>query len=471
MLSPPSTLCSSLLARNIRVARIGSTRKLATAVTGGRKPKEEGSISSIFTSLTGESHSVLPERFAKLKQELWRDGLIDSWREVLGELEREVAVISARGHKMVPQVEYAEICKGLKEHQMSEIKKTGVVIVKGAVPKEVALEWKQSIRDYAAANAGRVKGFPSDNIQVFEIYNSRSQISARTHPSIVNTQRFLLSLWHTSDPNTPVQLDTPISYFDRLRIRQPGDAKFTLGPHIDGGSVERWEDPGYRTCFSKIFQGGTAWRNHDPFDATPRIDAKQDLYHASNQCSIFRPWQGWTSMSSTGPGEGTLRVLPMLSLASAYIMLRPFFRPKSPTSTSLDFKDWEVDLDGPSFPGSSMGKTQELNPNTHPHLVLDKSMVSIPRVEPGDQVYWHCDLVHAVESQHRGRGDSSVLYIPAVPLTGRNAEYLHDQRDNFLAGLPAPDFPGGEGESKFTGRANASDVNGVEARRLFGLDS
>ena len=29
----------------------------------------------------------------------------------------------------------------------------------------------------------------------------------------------------------------------------------------------------------------------------------------------------------------------------------------------------------------------------------------------------HCDLVHAVEANHRGDLDSSVFYIPAVPLT------------------------------------------------------
>lgn len=34
-----------------------------------------------------------------------------------------------------------------------------------------------------------------------------------------------------------------------------------------------------------------------------------------------------------------------------------------------------------------MGKTQELNEMTHPHLRLGKTMVSVPRVEPGDQVY------------------------------------------------------------------------------------
>lgn len=32
-------------------------------------------------------------------------------------------------------------------------------------------------------------------------------------------------------------------------------------------------------------------------------------------------------MSETGPNEGTLRVLPLLKEATAYIILRPFFRP------------------------------------------------------------------------------------------------------------------------------------------------
>ena len=111
------------------------------------------------------------------------------------------------------------------------------------------------------------------------------------------------------------------------------------------------------------------------------------MLNVSNACSIFRAWQGWTSLSSTGPNEGTLRVLPMLSLSTAYIILRPFFRPKNPHFTSLKFEDWEVDLDGPRFPGSSIGKTQELNERTHPHLRLGRTMVSVPRVEPGDQVY------------------------------------------------------------------------------------
>lgn len=109
-----------------------------------------------------------------------------------------------------------------------------------------------------------------------------------------------------------------------------------------------------------------------------------------NQCSIFRPWQGWTSLSTTGPNEGTLRVLPLLKLASSYIMLRPFFRPRFAQSASLKFEDWDVDTAGTAFPGSNLAKAQELNELTHPHLRLDRTMVSMPTVEPGDQVYCAC---------------------------------------------------------------------------------
>jgi len=434
-----------------------------------RQPKEEGSIASIFTTLTAEEHNPLPDRFSNLKKSLWKDSFVESWREVLSELEVTVEKVSLRGSEIVPRIKYSDLRKGLSQEQLQEIKSVGTVIVTGAVPEEEALQWKQSIRAYASANSERLKGFPADNIQVFELYNSKPQIAARTHPAIVDTQRRLLSIWHTSDPHTEISLASPISYFDRLRIRQPGDSKFTLGPHIDGGSVERWEDPGFRDVFKNILRDGNTWRKHDPFDATPRISAKQDMYNASNQCSIFRPWQGWTALSHTGPGEGTLRVLPMLSLSSAYIMLRPFFRPIVPNS--LKFEDWEVNLDSSGFPGSSIGKTQELNEKTHPHLRLEKTMLSIPKVQPGDQVYWHCDVVHAVEALHNGNGDSSVLYIPAVPLTLNNARYLRDQRLNFLSGHPAPDFPGGEGESKFVGRATVEDVETSEGRRMLGIEA
>jgi len=162
-------------------------------------------------------------------------------------------------------------------------------------------------------------------LQVWELYNSVQQTQARTHPGILGTQKALLGLFHTSSAESPVSVRTPISYYDRLRIRFPGDSVFALGEHIDGGSLERWEDPGesfgdavsvmtldwtadesatsmavlctsrtgFRSCWSEIFAGGPDPHvRHDPYDLTPRLEAKTSLYPSSGQCSVFRMFQG-----------------------------------------------------------------------------------------------------------------------------------------------------------------------------------
>ncbi|KAF8070215.1 hypothetical protein FPV67DRAFT_1413151 [Lyophyllum atratum] len=422
----------------------------------------------IDKAVTTPPAAALPEAhpayFSDLKKALWKDELLQSWKEVLVALDAAVQEISSIGGAVIPRVTFAQMSAGLSDDQVKAIRKVGVVVVTGGVPQEEALAWKQSVKDYAAANTGEITGYPADNIQIYEMYNSKGQVAARVHPAIIETQRYLMSLWHISDPDTQISLDTPISYFDRVRIRHPGDVTFVLDPHIDNGSVERWEDPTYRHCYREILKGGSAWKNHDAYDASPRLDAAQDMHCRSNQGSIFRAWQGWTSMSRTGPGEGTLRVLPMLEPAMAYIILRPFFALNAGTN------EWEVDLENPEFPGSLVGGKQFLTTKTHPHLRLDKTMVGIPTVDPGDQVYWHCDIVHEVEGHHNGKNDSSVVYIPAVPLTVKNGRYLREQRATFEAGLPAPDFPKGPGESNCVGRATPADVTSVEGRRAFGLE-
>ncbi|EMD32980.1 hypothetical protein CERSUDRAFT_57601 [Gelatoporia subvermispora B] len=422
-----------------------ATAAPAQVLRGPRRPKKEGTIEDVFTLFTSEE-PTLPERFAALKRDMCTDpeALIYSWRGVLKELENAAAEIKQKGTEIIPQVTFSDIRNGLLDEQLKEIKRTGVVIVRGGIPPEEALSWKQSIRDYIDLNRENgVKGIPPDRPVFYEIYNSLGQIRGRTHPAVIETQKYLLSLWNAV-PGTSISLRTPVTYFDRLRIRPPGPSVFTLGPHIDGGSIERWEDVGFRACFRRILEGGDGWRAHDPFDAAPRLSANQDLYNAPNQCSVFRPWQGWTSLSSTGPGEGTLRVLPFLQLSTAYVILRPFFRlrsdqdPGANAKIPLDAEAWELDLDSPAFPGSVPAKTQQIRQETHPHLRPDELVLSIPHVQPGDQVYWHCDLIHAVEAEHNGSGDSSVLYIPAVPLTQDNAAYLRDQLQNFEAGVPPP---------------------------------
>lgn len=337
---------------------------------------------------------------------------------------------------------------------------------------------------------------------------TRSHIDSHSpgHPSLLRASRAVLSLWRAPaqesraplPPDRAVSLRNPLSYCDRLRIRAPGDAAFALGPHIDGGGVERWEDPTFRGCWSSILgpsshAGGTTsgfgastssigWQAHDSWSLGPngeRLGAQSDMYNGAGACSVFRPLQGWLSMSSTGAQEGTLRVLPLdLTMATAYIVLRPFFRacrPREafPTEEAyLAADNWALDLSDPHFDGCSLGRNIELSTDTHPHLRLDATMTSIPHVEPGDVAFWHCDVVHAVEAQHAGQPghDSSVMYIPAIPLTQANFRYVEEQRTAFLSGTPPHDFPGGEGESRHLGHGTDADLKHPMARRAMGLE-
>lgn len=190
---------------------------------------------------------------------------------------------------------------------------------------------------------------------------------------------------------------------------------------------------------------------------------------------MFRAFQGWTSLSDTGPGEGTLRVYPLVREMTAYTLLRPLFRERVargalPSAAAyLAADNWELDTESARFPGAPPARSLELRDATHPHLQLARTMVSIPRVRPGDQAWWHADVAHAVESTHAGTGPSAVMYIPSVPVTRANARYLAAQRAAFAHGVPPPDFPGGDGEAAFAARGKGSDVAAAPARRAMGL--
>lgn len=345
----------------------------------------------------------------------------------------------------------------LSTTQLESIRHRGLAVIRNVIPSQETLDMKAAAQAYVAANQPKVKAFPADNPAVYELYWTPTQVKARAHPNVLKTQTFLSSLWHSSDPTSEISTTYPLSYADRFRIRRPGDAKFALGPHTDGGSVERWEDPEYSRVYSKILEG--KWEEYDPFDARHRISATMDMYNGPGACSMFRMFQGWLSMSSTGPGEGTLQVCPLLKHAAAYLILRPFF----------DLKTNKLNLDA-TFPNSALGAGQEYNPVTHPHLQLEETMVNVPQVEPGDFVAWHCDTIHAVDKEHRGKGDSSVLYIPACAVTPKNLEFLNRQRQSALRYSPPPDFPGagGDGEIGFDGAVDWASLS-EDGKKAMGL--
>lgn len=205
----------------------------------------------------------------------------------------------------------------------------------------------------------------------------------RSHPNSLRTQEFINRLWRGYSPETA--LTFPLSYVDGLRFRRPGGFSQTVRPHIDAGSLDRWGSRYYEAIFSGDIL------SHDPYDLTWRLDAESAKYPGWQQSTIFRSFQGWTSLSTCGGGfgKGSLAVYPSLNLAIAYVILRPFFRP--PASGSLDPYKWEWD-DSPDFPGSFPGYSQQLAQESHPHLELGKTLSLTPTLNPGDAVFWHSDV-------------------------------------------------------------------------------
>lgn len=454
--------------------RLPPSRPQTTTTT----PKREGDISDAFASLSGRQFQALEPRFSKVKKTLIihnPDALQHSFDRLLRALRDEIPLIASRGPSIVPQIDFSELDSPPADFT-AEHKKCGVAIVRNILPDREAEQLKADLKSYIAANPS-TKAFPPDNPQVYELYWSPSQMAARMHPSVLRAQRFLLEHWHSKDADAPVSLSHPVSYADRLRMRRPGDKVFALGPHVDGGSVERWEEAGYGRggVYDQIFAG--RWESYDPWEISCRLPVVSDLYGGIGACSMFRACQGWLALSAAGPGEGTLLVNPLLGMATAYYLLRPFFYPQRPeASNDLDFlhpSNWSLNHSPDSWlQGATPGHGQELTQQLHPHLQLAKSMVHIPRVEPGDYVSWHTDTIHSVDSVHRGTADSSVLYIPSCPLTELNVRYLVRQRDAFLSGVPGPDFPGGEGEKHHMGRPDVDVLTskaGAEGLSAFGF--
>ncbi|OBZ72402.1 Uncharacterized protein YbiU [Grifola frondosa] len=425
-----------------------------------------------------------PPRLVEVKQEIaasypnFQERVTKAWADILGELEKVTAEIASQGPKAVPEVTFSEL-QNLSPERREDIRRNGCVVIRDVVDDTEAESWQAWLREYVTANPG-VEGFPDNDKQFFQLYWTRSQVRARSHPNVLAVTSWLNNMYHVKSGAKieNVDLDTPLSYADRFRIRHPGVQWDAHPPHVDGGSIERWEDKVFRNCFAEILSGD--WRKHDPYDLENRINARSSLYNRPNQflqSTVFRTYQGWLALSETGPNQGTLQVFPNVGLSNAYTILRPFFTPVDSGSTdSFDLAAGNLVgcyISNPDFPGIySMGSGftgPRPNPETHPHLRLNETMVSMPQVCPGDMVFWHCDLIHAVEKQHTGTVDSAVMYIPAVPYTPQNAAYVERQRESFLKGIPPPDFPVGNGEITFTGVGTPDDIENPVGKRAMGF--
>jgi hypothetical protein len=121
-----------------------------------RIPKVEGDISSVFASMAGGKAEELPPRFADLKREIigqHGDAILASWKRLLPIVEAKVREANEQGPSIFPEVEFSDIQNDNVDAAMIDrIKRTGVCIVRNAVPKEEAAEILADVRHYIKAN-------------------------------------------------------------------------------------------------------------------------------------------------------------------------------------------------------------------------------------------------------------------------------------------------------------------------------
>ena len=121
-----------------------------------------------------------------------------------------------------------------------------------------------------------------------------------------------------------------------------------LSPHMDAGSYERWVDPAFQRIYASIFNG-----QFDPWQAAFRTKTRE--YASPAVSSMFRTFQGWTSLTEQGPDDGTLQLLPIAN-AIGYVLLR---------ALQDDVPDDELCL---AKPGRALGVDQQWHPDLMPAI-------------------------------------------------------------------------------------------------------
>jgi hypothetical protein len=383
--------------------------------------------------------------------------------EVEAHIRREVERVCdlrERGAAVVPEIEYRAIAEGrVSADQAAAVKRSGAVVVRRVFPRRQAEAWNEELGDYINRNGyydtevdptldTYFSTLMSGRPQIFGIYWSRPQVLARQAESLAATRAFLNGLWTAGrDGATYFEPGRECSYADRIRRREPGDVSLGLSPHMDSGSVERWLDPGFQRVYRHVFGGD--WRAFDGFDGAHRTEVQEIPSPAV--CSVFRTYQGWTALSPQGPGDGTLQLIP-IAASIVYILLRAL----------------QDDVPEDSLCGAQPGRALSASEEWHPALM--PALSSIPLVEPGDTVWWHPDVVHAVEDVHQGEGYSNVMYIGAAPYCPKNVAYLEKQRQAFLHGASAPDFAAENYETDYDGRATLQDLSYLGKQQMGFID-
>jgi len=371
----------------------------------------------------------------------------------------EIAALKKSGDPVWPVIPFADVKNGtLSEAQRAAVKRRGCAVIKGHFPREQALAWDNAMLDYLDRNHfDEVYKGPGDNFfgtltasrpEIYPIYWSQAQMQARQSEEMAQVQSFLNRLWtFESNGKQWFNPDVSVIYPDRIRRRPPGTTSKGLGAHTDSGALERWLLPAYQQVFARVFDGNLD--QYDPWNAAHRTDVEEYTVDNTTKCSVFRTFQGWTALSDMIPDQGLLHVVPIPE-AMAYILLRPL----------LD------DVPEDELCGVAPGRVLPISEKWHPLLI--EALTSIPALEAGDSVWWHCDVIHSVAPVENQQGWGNVMYIPAAPMCEKNLAYAKKVKAALETGASPGDFPREDYETDWQDRFTLNDLN-IHGKRALGM--
>ena len=401
---------------------------------------------------------------AKLKSKL-KDYSKD-YKENFNQIEKyikseidEISKLKASKKSIIPEISFNQINQRNTKF-VESIKKRGCVIVRDVFENLMIERLNNDLEKYIEENnyyddqkkkSGLDKYFSdlkSSKPQIMGLYWSKAQMEIRHSENMLKVKNWLNNLWiYKNDEYEVFDPSKELSYADRVRRREPGDNTLGLSPHCDAGSVERWSDDYYQKIYKDIFSDN--FLKFNPFDAKYRD--KTSEFESPAVAHVFRTFQGWTALTEQGPNDGTLQLIP-IAKAMAYILTRAL----------LD------DVPKDELCGSKLGKA--LSVNKEYHSLLLEGLISIPIMKPGDTVWWHPDVVHAVEEKHLGKNYSNVVYVGSTPYCKKNIDYVRKQAKKFLKGESPPDFAAEDFETNYKGRIKIENLTPL-AKKLLAIEN
>ena len=390
----------------------------------------------------------------KSKSENYKENFLQIEKNITSEI-LKIEDLKKNNQNIIPEVKFDDLNSNLEELKL-KVKKRGCVVIRDVFDDNLITQMNKDLEQYIEENnyyedqkkkADIDKYFSdlkSGKPQIFGLYWSKTQVNIRQSNELDHVKKWLNKLWvNKHNDQTIFDPNNELVYADRVRRREPGDATLGLSPHCDAGSVERWIDKGYQSVYENIFADN--FKEHDPFNAAYRNEIQE--IESAAVSHVFRTFQGWVAFTEQGPGDGTLQLIP-IAKSMAYILTRAL----------MD------DVDDNDLCGSKPARA--LSVNSTYHSLLLRGLVSIPKMNPGDTVWWHPDVVHAVEDQHLGKGYSNVVYVGSTPYCEKNLVYAKKQSKKFLEGKSPPDFAEEDYEVNYKNRAKISDLTPLGKKQL-----